>query len=52
MDTLIGAQIDGGYRAPPFTAVAREPGTTRHNVEYRWKTLQAEIIDLLRENRE
>lgn len=52
IDKLIGAQIDGDYVRPPFKAVAAELGTTTHKVQYRWKKLQAQILDLIQEDRD
>lgn len=52
MENLIGAQLDGGYSAPPFKAVAEKLGTTKHKVQYRWKKLKEEILDLTRGHRD
>ncbi|SNC59216.1 hypothetical protein SAMN04487881_0012 [Marinobacter sp. es.048] len=52
MEKLVSAQLDGGYKRPPYKIVAAELGVKPHKVEYRWKKLKARIAELTRENRE
>lgn len=52
MEKLVGAQLDGGYKRPPYKAVAAELGVKPHKVEYRWKKLKARISELTRDHQD